>query len=290
MGLRHSILPTVLAIGLAFALSASVLGEDPDSQRLRDIKWKLMSADYRADLDELARGRELLTTLKAHPTLGYLACYWSGFAGIRLAINGSNRQMSSVEMERNLQAALRDTEESLRLREDFADSHVDAGQIASWMASIAMRRDTGSLQKLKERGTEALSDETRAWIDRTWKHLNRARELSPKNPRLPWVEAVIWYNIPPERGGSQEKAIAMYREAVSLARDERVSDPLLPDWGQPEALMSLAWCLLNRAAPDPAAARDSADAALRLRPDWFYVREVLRPQIEQALDKQKAGK
>ena len=47
--------------------------------------------------------------------------------------------------------------------------------------------------------------------------------------------------------------------------------------------MSLAWCLLNRSAPDPAAARDSAEAALRLRPDWYYVREILRPQIELAL-------
>jgi hypothetical protein len=281
MRTRLSMFLSVLAIWLAHG--STVLGEDPDAQRLRDIKLKLMSADYRADLDELARGREQLTTLKAHPTLGYLACYWSGFAGIRLAINGSNRQMSSVETERNLQAALRDTEESLRLKEDFADSHVSAGQIASWMAAIVMRRDTG-MQKFKERGPEALSDETRAWIDKTWKHLKRARELSPKNPREPWVEAVIWYNIPPERGGSQEKAITMYREAVALAREERVADPLWPDWGEPEALMSLAWCLLNRApSPDPAGARDSAEAALRLRPDWFYVREVLKPQIEKAL-------
>lgn len=281
MRARHSMFLSVLAIWLTYGLT--VLGEDSDAQRLRDIKFKLMSADYRADLEELARGREQLTTLKAHPTLGYLACYWSGFAGIRLAINGSNRQMSSVETERNLQAALRDSEESLRLKEDFADSHVSAGQIASWMAAIVMRRDTG-MQKFKERGAEALSDETRAWIDKTWKHLKRARELSPKNPRLPWVEAVIWYNIPPERGGSQEKAIAMYREAVGLAREERVADPLWPDWGEPEALMSLAWCLLNRASsPDPAGARDSAEAALRLRPDWFYVREVLKPQIEKAL-------
>ena len=282
MRFLYCVLVSALAIWLAG--DANLRGQDADVERLRDIKFKLMSADYRADLDELARGRELLTTLKAHPTLGYLACYWSGFAGLRLAINGPNRQMSNVELERNLMAALRDTEESLRLKEDFADSHVSAGQIASWMAAILMSRDAGAMEKFKHRGAEAISEETRSWIDRTWKHLKRARELSPRNPRLPWVEAVIWYNIPAERGGSQEKAIAMYREAAVLAREERVADPLWPDFGEPEALMSLAWCLLKRASPDPAGAKDAADAALRLRPDWFYVREVLKPQIEVALN------
>src|SRR5262245_48979015 len=153
---------------LWLALSGILAADDGDAQRLRDIKWKLMSADYRADLDELSRGREMLTTLKDHPTLGYLACYWSGFAGIRLAINGANRQMSKVELERNLMAALHDSEESLRLKEDFAEAHISAGQIASWMAAIAMRRgDAAAVQKYKEKGPEARPDGTPGWTDRT---------------------------------------------------------------------------------------------------------------------------
>ncbi|HMF10096.1 MAG TPA: hypothetical protein VKJ00_13230 [Thermoanaerobaculia bacterium] len=273
----------LLPLAMWLAACGSLPAEDSDSLRLYDIKLKLMSADYRADLDELARGRELLTTLKDHPTLGYVAYYWSAFAGIRLAINGSNRRTSNQELERNLRAALRDAEEGLLLKEDFADTHVLAGHVASWMAAITIRREAGGLEKFKEGGKAVLSEETRSWIDRTWKHLRRARELAPKNPRLPWVEAAIWYNVPPERGGSQAKAVTMYREALALARAERVTDPLWPDWGEPEALMSLAWCLLNGSSPDPAAARDSAEDALRVRPDWYYIREILRPQIEQAL-------
>lgn len=285
MRISHPFFVTVTALWLAFG--SGVLAEDSDAQRLHDVKAKLMSADYRADLDELSRGREALTTLKSHPTLGYLACYWSGFAGIRLAMNGTNRQMTPVEVERNLMAALRDSEESLRLKEDFADAHISIGQIASWMAAITMRRgDPAAMEKFKEKGPGTLAEETRTWIDRTWKHLKRARELSPKNPREPWVEAVIWYNIPAERGGSREKATAMYRDAITLARAERVADPLWPDWGEPEALMSLSYCLLHSATPDPAGAKEAADAALKLRPDWFFVREVLNPQIEQAMHAQ----
>ena len=153
-----------------------------------------------------------------------------------------------------------------------------------------MRRDSGGVEKLKEKGTAALSEETRAWIDRTWKHLKRAKELQPKNPREPWVEAVIWYNVPAERGGSHEKAIAMYRDAIALARAERVADPLWPDWGEPEALMSLSWSLLHGAPPDVPGAKESAEAAQRLRPDWYYVREILRPQIDEALHAKPVAK
>jgi hypothetical protein len=59
----------------------------------------------------------------------------------------------------------------------------------------------------------------------------------------------------------------------------------LPDWGKPETLMALAWGNLNAAAPDLAAAYGQAHAALGLQPDWFYVRDILLPQIEVARSK-----
>jgi hypothetical protein len=47
-------------------------------------------------------------------------------------------------------------------------------------------------------------------------------------------------------------------------------------------LMSLAWSNLNRTTPDPNAAGQYAEAALRLVPEWHYVRDVLMPQIRAA--------
>lgn len=56
----------------------------------------------------------------------------------------------------------------------------------------------------------------------------------------------------------------------------------LPDWGKAEALMSLAYAHLNASPPDVAAAREEAHAALRLQPEWAYVRDKLLPAIEAA--------
>ncbi|HEY2289236.1 MAG TPA: hypothetical protein VGM86_00920 [Thermoanaerobaculia bacterium] len=70
---------------------------------------------------------------------------------------------------------------------------------------------------------------------------------------------------------------------------ERARDALgspLPDWGKPEALMSLAYSHLSQKPPDLDAAGEEAHAALRLQPEWSYVRDVLLPQIEAA---RKAG-
>jgi hypothetical protein len=63
----------------------------------------------------------------------------------------------------------------------------------------------------------------------------------------------------------------------------------LPDWGRAEALMTLANAHIMKASPDVDAAAVEASEALRLQPDWHYVRDVLMPQIE-AKRKQLAGK
>src|SRR5262249_28423584 len=64
------------------------------------------------------------------------------------------------------------------------------------------------------------------------------------------------------------------------------SDPLEPSWGEPELLMSLAWCELNRTTPDVNAAEQDAQAALRIVPYWHYVKDMLMPQIQEAKRKQ----
>ena len=51
-------------------------------------------------------------------------------------------------------------------------------------------------------------------------------------------------------------------------------------WGKPEAQMSLAFAHLNQAKPDLAAAEAEAREALRLVPEWRYVRDFLLPMIE----------
>jgi hypothetical protein len=98
------------------------------------------------------------------------------------------------------------------------------------------------------------------------------------------------FAAPPEWGGGPDKVIPRYHEALErLASAGGGSrSPLDPAWGEPELHVNLAYSYLNKAAPELDLARKHVDEAVRLAPNWHYAKDILRPQIETALQKQAA--
>jgi hypothetical protein len=234
-------------------------------RRLAAAKGRIMAADYGADLAGLQRLRDEVAPLAADPAWGYLARYWAGFASWRLAINGASNGMSAADLRANLERASEDFEAALRLRADFADAYAAAAGVDSWLPLFL--------------GADSAAGRER--IERYKRLQARAQELAPDNPRVLWVEAVPYLYLPADRGGDPSRAVALYRRMVEVAGPPVASSPL-PDWGKPEGLMSLAFAHLRLPAPDLEAAEQEARAALRLQPDWSYVKGTLLPQIEKA--------
>lgn len=230
-------------------------------------KPKLMSADYRADLDELARLREEMTPLTDDPALGYLAHYWAGFASWRIAVNGASRGMSTEDLKAHLVRAGKDFDAAVRLKDDFADGYAAAAGVYGWLGTFFIRDDPAA---------------ARERYGQFFRLIARAKELEPDNPRVLWISAIPSLVLSPEKGGNLDRAIEIYRRMDEVSPAVSNAGSPLPDWGKPEALMSLANAHLQRTPPDPAAAGEAARAALRLQPEWFYVRDVLLPQIEAA--------
>lgn len=234
------------ALILLLALSAS-------AQDLPKLKAQVMSADYRADLKELARLRDEL----AKSPKDYLARYWSGFASWRIAMNGANHGMKSDELQTNLESAAADFYASIQLKDDFADGYAAASLVNGWLAVFGSSRERIALSSML---------------------LAKAKALDPKNPRVLWGVGAVYLYSP---NGSIPKAIETYREMLKEAEKRGVdaASPL-PDWGKPEALMSLAYAHMTRKPPDVNAAREEARAALKVQPDWSYVRDNLMKQID----------
>lgn len=269
MNAAHRILLATAAGLLAIACShAPTAGSSETERLLAGIKSRAMTADYRADLDELERQRDAARLFADDPSLGYLALYWSGFASWRLAINGINRGMGSDDLKAHLGRAVDDFEASIRRRGDFADAHAAAALASSWLLGMTMDRFVST----PERWAQATAEVNR--------RLAGAQALAPDNPRVLWATGGSLLFTPKQYGGDPERAIEIYRHAVNAADAERVSSAALPDWGKPEALMALAYAHSNQADPDLDAAAEEARAALSLRPDWSYVRDILLPQIE----------
>ncbi|MFL6248087.1 MAG: hypothetical protein ACJ74H_18835 [Thermoanaerobaculia bacterium] len=221
-------------------------------------KARVMSADYRGDLEELARVRDDLAGDQT-----YLGRYWSGFASWRMAINGANQGMKPDEMMKHLRTAATDFYASLRAKGDFADAYAAASLVNGWLAAFTPDDPLATRERV------ALS------------HLLfvRASALEPKNPRVLWTQAAYFLYSPKGKGGDVPRAIEIYEQMRDEAERHgtNAASPL-PDWGKAEALMSIAFAQMMQS--NFAKAREAAQAALKVQPDWSYVKNGLLPQIE----------
>lgn len=244
----------------------------PGAAELAALKAEVMSADYRADFKQLERLRDDLRKWNDGADLAYLARYWSGFASWRIAMNGANHGMKTEELAKDLKGAAADFYASARLKEDFADAYAAASLVNGWLTGIAMMRPDPDTAEGRERFS--LSQSLYA----------RASALDPHNPRVLWAKAAFLLYRPDRKPEDLARAIDAYGEMLKEA-DRRGLDAAspLPDWGKPEALMSLAFAHTQGSAPELAKAREEAGAALKLVPEWSYVRDNLLPNIDRQM-------
>ena len=112
----------------------------------------------------------------------------------------------------------------------------------------------------------------------------RALEIGARNPRVVLMDAGMIFNNPPERGGSQERGLARWQEALDLFEAESKAttvDPIAPRWGHALAQGWMATLFLRMTPPQKENARRAADAALKMRPDFWWVREQVLPQLKE---------
>ena len=247
-----------LALLVLLATTATAFADCRDT--VRSIVAGVQRADYEGDRAALQRLYEQLTPFANDAGLGSRVHYWRGFALWRKTINGFNDSVDHKELERDLEQAVREFEESTRRDPSFVESKIAVVGCAQSLFFIN-RNDEERIKELiarfrplfKEVGAEAA-----------------------ENPRMLWlVGAQRWYE------GKHDVATATYEKALQLAwkEKERRRDPLDPAWGEPELLMSLAWSSLNAKEPDATAAEEYAKQALEIVPYWHYVGDILMPQI-----------
>lgn len=229
------------------------------------IVAQIQRGDYEGNQAAMQKGYDDLKPFLDDKTIASRVRYWRGFAQWRRAINGFNDKVDPKELEQQLNTALDEFKAALEIDPKFVDAKV--GIISSLGFGMFVGRKDEAF--LKERRDQILA------------LVKEAEEMAPDNPRFIWVHGPIYWNIPPERGGGQDKAIQNYLHGLEICSKIKPSeDPLEPSWGKPELMMVLAYCYLNtKTNPDLNAAERYARGALELVPYWHYVRDILLPQI-----------
>jgi hypothetical protein len=220
-----------------------------NASSLLEVKSRAMKAGYTADLQALADAAREARALAADPAVAPLAHYWAGYALWQRAVNDVNRK---VDPSADRAAALAEMDAAIAAREAFADAHALAAWLHGWLYSADPANKDAHAQAIKT-------------------HLTRARELEPNNPRVLWAYATALQFR--DRPGS----LRIFDELTR--RPDVASHSADPDWGVPEAMMSLAWMQANYDSGDVALAETLARRALALRPGWYYIESILLPQI-----------
>lgn len=257
----------VFLVLFAAALPGYGVSQREAAEKSRAIVPRIQRADYGDDRAALKSLFSELAPYRDDKQVGPRVLYWRGFALWRRALNGFNDGVNNAEIEEDLRGAVIEFEAAYTRNPNFADAKLAAASCLMNLLYIHLK-EPGAVDQYSAKFKPLIQE---------------AETIEPENPRLLWViGAAKWY-MPPQMGGGSAAAIETYGRGIQSANHHKPSnDPLDPSWGEPELLMNLAWSNLHKAQPDFDVAEQYARAALKLVPDWHYVRDILLPQIAEA--------
>ena len=248
-GRRHRWHRTV-AISAVLLVCGAAAGDDSS---WRDIESRIQYSYYTEDAPAL---RNLAGVLAAEESRDKLHGYYAALLDWRLALltARSAPAAAGASAARLAQRCVSEADTALSAQADFADA------LALRSACLAAPLAGGGLRGPFS-GRRARKD------------LERALQLSPRDPRVLLLDALSDYQLAPAQGGNKERALAKLRQAVAAFEAERGAVEHLPGWGAADAYLFLAHDLLDHG--DPAAARDALERALLIAPQFAQARRLM---------------
>jgi hypothetical protein len=255
-------------VALSLAARGAQLTHSKDATHLATLVDAIRAADYRGERAVLDRLATSLDTVREPELLAYRH-YWRGFAKWRRALNGFNETPTPPDLETDLTSAVSSFEAALAAKPGWIE------------AQVGVMGCGGPLLFLAGDDTARRDAILKAYVPVA----RTVKETAGENPRALWLLGQTELGAPPPYGGDAAKAAATFHRGLVAALAETRSMPAdepawVPRWGAAENLMNLAYLYSHSPLANRALARAYAEGTLVAVPDWHYVRDVLRPQIE----------
>lgn len=267
-------IPIIVLTCILSPISISLFAASLDT-KYKPIVRAIQKADYegnRAALDVLFNKSE---PFLADKEIASRVRYWRGFAKWRRAINGFNEKETPTDLESDLLAGAEEFKKSYELDANFIDGKIGHLGCQSLLAFLYMKDE----KKLRE------------VIESVRPLVKELMQSASNNPRFAWVYGPALLRSPAERGGGFDNTIKFYIKALEKLKTQPpvLQSDLDPTWGEAELLMNLSWTEQNKELPDHKAAEDYARKALKLVPNWHYVKDILLPSILESAKKAKSS-
>ncbi len=220
-----------------------------DETRWRDIESRIQYGYYTEDTRALQTVQEALATDDSHDRLrGYYAALLAWRLAQLAVLHPPPKGASSGQLAQGCVSAL---DGVLELQAE------DAEALALRSACLGLPLAAGGLH-VPFAGRKPHRD------------IERALQLSPRDPRVLLLDALSDYELPAALGGNKDRALVKLRSSVAAFEQERASTEPLPGWGAAEAYLFLGRSLLEHG--DAVAARDALEHALLLAPEYVQAR------------------
>ena len=230
------------------------------SLELADLAGRIDYGFYVGDARAIA---DAVSALKRMSNDDAAVRYYRAFASFRLAQLGGERAASDAE-DCVKNATVEESTE--HLTRAAAEARARAA-VESWLLVAACAGLTGKVEPAKGLAHDK----------RLAQALERARALEPSNPRIALLDAWLVSRRPALADATvRDEAVAKLKAAVE-AFSAWSPPPSAPDWGEAEALASLAEVHLARG--ELRDARDLIERALLVAPDYRVALE-LRAQLQ----------
>jgi tetratricopeptide (TPR) repeat protein len=253
--MKHSTI-ALSACLLFFAVGAAWSQTSDTRHWLITAKQQLRQGDNTSRAECFDNAKALLVKCATDSAWQALAEYYLGYADYRLGV--VVYRMDKEKSIMYLDSAVEHLENAIEKQSDFADAHALLSSCYGLKISFAPL-------KAIMLGPKA------------GRAMERAKELSPENPRVALLEAIGTYNTPTLWGGGKEKGLEAMKKAAELFDRWHAPDSLLPDWGKAEVHAWIGLAHLDR--KETILARKAFENALLINPDYGWVKYGLLPKV-----------
>jgi tetratricopeptide (TPR) repeat protein len=247
----------MLLAALILLASGTACGQTPAAKQwLIQAKDCLRQGDNTARGEAFERAKALINKCIDVGEYQAIAEYYLGYADYRLGVVVN--RMDKEKAIAYLDSAVDHLTKAVEAKNDFAEAHALLSSCYGIKISFAPFKGIVLGPK-------------------AGREMRKAKDLSPENPRVALLDAIGTYNTPALFGGGKEKGLDELKKAAALFDRWNQADSLLPEWGAAEVYAWLGQADAER--NETILARKAFESALRISPDYSWVKYVLLPKV-----------
>lgn len=246
----------ILAVLILLVMGTANSQTPTTRQWIIEARQRLRTADNTARAEDFGDAKALLNKCTSGDEYEALVQYYLGYADYRLGV--VVYRMDKEKAIVYLDSAVEHLERAIERKTDFAEAHALLSSCCGIKISFAPFKAI-------------------VLGPRSGRAMQKAKDLSPGNPRVALLDAIGTYNTPALFGGGKEKGLEALKKAAELFERWTKADSLQPDWGAAEVHAWIGIAYVDR--HETILARKAFENALRIDPDYGWVKHELLPRV-----------